>query len=421
MPTSVQHAILYVTVFVLLVSLLMSTVYVVVSNMLTDAYRYERILERANEKLRVGGLLYGRFYYAVRNLGLTSVELSEIGYVDSSGNRYVLETSKKLEPGEVYKASQTSWSGTPVAVYVVTRRGNIFSGPVVSSSPTYGIGQIRIKSVLPTVHYLLSPIAYSQDARYVVSFNVNSYLFGFVLAKDLNSDNSVMLEFGPYNIAAFFKTCSSIPNCQPTFTDSKSGSSGTISLSARYIFSVEQSGGNPYVRIAMPLTAINSVRGIFVRGCIGIGWRILSNTFFSYAKQQGLPGWSHTSPGDFYYADNAEIYLFPSSVNIDTIKAILSNLGDRTWASYQYAEPPSGSVVEVYLVRCFTVSSKTLQSVSFSPDSSPQYQPPGSHTIWTKLVFPGTNNMYGGSFTVNDITLSVYVDTDMVLEALLAS
>ncbi|MEM4583999.1 MAG: hypothetical protein QW611_03400 [Ignisphaera sp.] len=422
MPISVQHAILYVTVFVLLVSLLLSTIYVVISNMLIDAYGYEKILEKANEKLKVGGVLYEEFYYAVRNLGLTSVDLLEIGYIDSSGNRYILETSKKLKPGEIYKTSRASWTSTPIAVYVVTSRGNIFSGPVIRSDPTTGIGQIRIRSVLPTIHYLSSPVVYSNDAHYVISFNTNSYLFGFVLAKDLNSDNSVMLEFGPYNIASLFKSCSVTPNCQASFVDSKSGSIGTVSLSAKYIFSVEQSGGNPYIKITMPLSATNSVQGIFVRGCIGIGWRVLSNTFFSYAIEQGLSrGWSHTSLGNLYYADNINVYLFPSSVNIDNIRAILSNLGGGSGSGPQYAEPPSGSIVEVYLVRCFTVSSRSLQSISFSPDNSPQSLLPGGYIIWSELVFPGTNNMYGGSFTINDIPLQVYLNTEMVLEALLAS
>ncbi|MEM1829953.1 MAG: hypothetical protein QXH21_08805 [Ignisphaera sp.] len=419
MPIYIHHAVLYVTVFVLLASLLMTTTYVVVTNMLTDAYRYEKILEKANEKLRVGGVVYRGFHYAVRNLGLVSVELSEVGYIDEQGNRYVLERSITLGPGEIYRTSTISWTNNPVAVYAVTKRGNIFSGPVLSASSSDWIGQIKIRSVLPTVHYLPSPIAYDQSSLYVVSFNMNSYLFGFVLAKDINSDNSVLLEFGPYNVASLFKTCANTPNCQPTFTDSKSGSSGTISLSAKYIFSVEYSGNNPYIRIAMPLTATNTARGMFVRGCLGIGWRIMSNTFFSYAKTQSLPGWS--SSGRFYCSDKAEVLLFPSSVNINDIKSILSNLGDRFHESYQFAEPPSGSIIEVYLVRCFTVSNGTIQTVIFGPDTSPSYRTPTGHTIYSELVFPGVNNMFGTPFTVSDITISVYLNTNMVLESLINS
>ncbi|MEM1694354.1 MAG: hypothetical protein QXL19_08850 [Ignisphaera sp.] len=419
MPIFIQHTIFYVTVFILLVFLLMSAIYVVVSNMLIDNYRYERFLEKANEKLKIGGLLYDNFYYAVRNQGLISVELLEIGYIDSLGNRYVLETSKKLEAGEIYKAMLTFWTGIPIAVYVVTRRGNIFSGPIIRSDSVYGIGMIKIKSILPTIHYLSSPISYGLDAQYVVLINSNSYVFGFVLAKDLNTDDSVLLEFGPYDIASFFKSCASLSSCYPFFSDAKSGSSGSISLSSKYIFSVEHFDNNPYIKIAMPLTAINSAQGIFVRGCIGIGWRLLSNTFFSYAVHQALPSWTYNSSENFYYTDSINIYMFPSSVNINNIKAILSNLGDRVWIKHQYVDPPSGSIVEVYLVRCFTISSKTLQSVSFSPDNSPHYHT-SEGIIWSELIFPGTNNINRESFTINEVSLSVLVNTDMILEALLS-
>ena len=417
MPIFIQHTIFYVIVFVLLVFLLMSTMYVVVSNMLIDNYRYGRFLEKANEKLKIGGLLYDNFYYAVRNQGLISVELLEIGYIDSMGNRHVLETSKKLEAGETYKAVLSSWTSTPIAIYAITRRGNIFSGPIIRSDSVYGTGMIKIKSILPTVHYLSTPISYGLDAQYVISINLNSYIFGFVLAKDLNTDDSVLLEFGPYNIASFFKSCASLSNCYPFFSDAKSGSSGSISLSSKYIFSVDHFGNNPYIKIAMPLTATNSAQGIFVRGCIGIGWILLSNTFYSYA--QDLPSWSYSSLEDFYYADSINVYMFPSSININNIKAVLSNLGDRIWIEHQYVDPPSGSVVEVYLVRCFTVSSKTLQSVIFSPDNSPQFHTPGG-IIWSELIFPGTNNINRESFTINDVPLLVLVDTDMILEALLS-
>lgn len=419
MPVAVHHAVMFVVVFVLLVSMMLSVVYVLVNNMLSDAYRYERFLEKANEKVRVGGVIYfGRLHYGVRNLGLTKIDLAEIGYIDDSGNRYTLDTSVSLDPGRVYRSARDITGGA-ISVYVVTGRGNVFSGPVTVITSQTSYDQIRLRTLLPAVHHVLSPISPSTPGSVsTITINTFSYVFGFVVAKDLNSDDSAVVEFGPYNVATFFKTCSSQPNCQPSFVDSRSASSGSVSVSARLIFSAGRTGASPTFRVAMPLSVQNTRQGVFVRGCVGVLWRAMSTTFFSLAKSQTLPGWSYSGQGN-YFSDDFEVLLFPSSVNLANLRVAMSNLGDRTWEQYQYADPPSGSIIEVYLVRCFTIVHRTAQQVAFSPDSDPSYTTPAGHIMWSSLVFPGTNKFHPSDITISDIPLSVYVDLDMVLKSLI--
>lgn len=409
MPINIQHAMIFSIVFVLCVLVTAFTIYVLLINIITDTYRYEKTLEKANEKVRVAGLLAdGVLYYGVRNLGVTTVKIRELGIIDINGNRRVLVSNVELMPGQTYKSVSLSVYG---AVYALTERGNVFSAPVIDMGKYVGEAKVSLKSLLPAVYQVSSPVKYSEDAEYTISLNTYAYVFGFLMAGD--GHENILLSFGPHSVSQIFKDAYRT-NSPVSLVQTKSG--GTLmSATATLHFEVlssDSEGVPPYYKLVLPLSVNTSNNALAVRGCVGVIWRMLAKNVYGLSLETSTPSVCSYGSG-FKVCDEIQATLLPGTESLESVIAVLS----RPTQPPRVVTAPSGSEIQVVLAHCFLVEGTGINSLTTTYETP--YTSVFNSRINTVLKFPGTNYFGFSTTEIIGLTLKMNVETDYLLSSIL--
>lgn len=407
MPVSVHHGVLFVFVFVLLVSLMLATVYTLVTGMVVDAYRYERALERANEKLRlVAALSEGTLYYGVRNIALTTVDIRELGVVDVNGGRHVLARGVTLEPGEAYTGREV---GVPVGVlYAVTARGNVFTAPVLRLGGP-GALTFTLRSLAPACIQAESPVSYGGPFHYTIGFCTYAYVFGFLVVDDPWGDANTRLVLGPVNVARLLR------EARLPFTTSTYGGSGPLYARATLTLTVEGGAGRtPHYRVSMPVevSRTDGARGLLVYGCLGVIWRTITSTVVGLDAGPRPLSYCGTLRDGGRVCDTLGVYVAPSALDVGALIAHMA----RGWRP-SHVEAPSGTQVYIVLARCFRVESAELKSVTTSTEKP--YTRIGDTTIHTYLDLPGVNKVDRVDMVLRGAHVTLHVDPELIIHTIL--
>lgn len=403
---------MHVFVVIMIIAILTATVYTIVINMMVDAYRYEKAVERANEKVRLAAVIGSSgFYYGIRNIGLSDLVIKEAGVIDSSGNRQVLITNTKLGPGEAIINNQQN-PGSYITFYVVTGRNNVFSTRVISLLDR-GASTIPIRNLVPGVALIPSPVQYSEAYVPSISVAMYSYFFAYLIVKDPYSDESIYLTIGPVSISDLFKKISLPYRVSKV---EKWTSKLYASISAVLTLNDQDSENSvPYYKLVVPVRfeRTDNKNGLIAQGCLGFIWRTeTSNMFGFWLLPKANWGTAQSTP-QFRVETNYFARLIPSSLSIDTLMPTLISLLPATWYS---VGAPSGSQAYVVLAKCFKIEDATLKKVETTEDK-PWAQVHGVR-IYTYVVFPGRTyvdqNYYGDVYSLDlyvELNPEVYVKT----------
>ena len=409
MPVTVQHTILFLFVFIMIVATLLSTTYIIAVNMISDTYRYEKVLEKANEKLRLAGIIEeSKLYYGVRNIALVKVAIKELGVIDASGSKHVLATDVELDPGEAFTGSTVSYYGS---LYAITERGNVFSAPIFDFESTTEERQITIRSLLPSYTQVQSPISYRGDLEYTVGVGTYGYVFGFLFADDPYSNSYVHLVFHPQKISDLFK------NRNIPYRLTQSRTNGPVSASAELVFEIvddKRAWPYPYYKITMPIDVrrTDAKSGLLVRGCVGFIWRTISNNVFGYEVENSGRSYCLSSQEE-RVCDDISVGVLPVSLDID---ALIPELAGGALLEIP-ASAPSGSQVYIVYAKCFYVESDRVARIS-TTYISPWTMVRGVK-INTYLVFPGKTAVHTFTYTLNEIRLKLRINPKVLLLTLL--
>jgi hypothetical protein len=400
---------MFTFVFIVLVATLTATTYIIVSNMITDAYRYDTAIEKANEKVKLAAALGSdALYYGVRNVGTASVTLTEIGIISMFGSKTVLARDITLKPGEAYVS--TAPSKTVGTFYVITARGNVFTTPVVGFGTSNQI-TFYLRNLVPGYIQAPSPISYGDSYKFTVGMATYAYIFGFLAVDDPYSDNYVYIQFGPYNVADLFKN-QNIP-----LTDNVQQSSGPLSVTASFIFEIKDKGGESqyqHYKITMPLDAkrTDSRKGMILHGCIGIAWRTISNGLYSISVSN--VGQTSCSPGGNYkVCDSVTTGIVPSAMDINALVAYLA----KTDPTSLPLSAPSGSQAYIILTRCFHVEDPDLKD--FKIDQEKAEEKIHGYRVHSYLVFPGKNKIGNPTVSITYVPVTMTVDPKIFVSAVL--
>jgi len=413
MPINIQHAVMFTLVFIIVVSLLSITVYTVTMNMLADTYRYEKMLEKANEKVKVVAIATSnKMYYGVRNLGLTRLVIKEMGVVDSSGNLRVLTTGVAIDPGEAYINEHSKMSGV---LYVITERGNIFATPIAEvesdTGVAGGVARVQIKSLLPSVYYAPSPIVYNDRDAFVVSLSTTGYIFGFLYVNDPHSDDQVIITLGPYSVADIFKKARTAGF--PYVSEQKNGHDGNVLGSAQLHFDVvddKKYWKEPYYLLTMSISAQRTDwlgKGLVVRGCFGYIWRTMTNSMYGLKVVTSTPSGCKCRESEPYcVCDENHVVLIPSVEPVESLMPTLAYF----LINMPPVEAPVGAQAYIVFAKCFRVEADDIRSIHDVHDPK----------IYTSLPFPGNvESGIVGSIRVPAIEVELKLNPKILLETML--
>jgi hypothetical protein len=394
---------MFVIIFVIVTALMMTTTYIITANVLSDTYRYQTILNRANEKIRLAGAIGGgTLYYGIRNIGLSSVVVKELGVVDTSNRRSILITSLELKPGDAYVSTTGAIYGT---LYAVTERGNTFSTQIIRTdlqSPAL----FTLTGLTPAFaqQEIFLPNSPNPTYAYTVSMTTYAYIYAFLSVKDPNTDNNILLTLGPYNVPQLYKA-KTIP-----LNDQKSSSSGTVSASLSISFGIYSYNNQPYYQIRIGFTANNINNGLIIRGGFGIIWRTITNNIYTLNLANNIGGGScdthindNPNANSWNICDQILTSIIPSSLDIGSIVAYLA-----TNRPQQSMFAPTGSQAYITFSRIFTIEANKLSSVSTSSQSFIEIY---SGRIYLYLNYPGQNSIDKlGSLQITPITVRASLD-----------
>lgn len=405
MPISIQQALLFISVFVIVVALLTATTYTLVTNMLTDAYRYLSILEKSNEKIRVVGVNTGMdLYCGVRNLGLTKVTIKELGVVDIAGHRHVLATDVELDPGEAFTKKAGPLYGM---VYVVTERGNVFSAPIINLGTVITKKTVDVRTLLPSLVQVGTNLKYFSRGDVALSFGTYGYFFGFLFVDDPHSNKYILLTFGPINVPNLFK------NGVLHYSATKYGVSGPIYTQASLDFQLEPGNGKPYYRIVMPVLVerTDSQSGLLIRGCFGFIWRTITNSMYGIKLVTQTPSICTYNPQYGKVCDELHTLVIPTAGGVESLLPVLASASPTS----MFLEAPTGAQTYIILAKCFYIESDKLSY--FSTTLSRPYATVYGVRINTYLNFPGTTYVGDQNLALNAVT----VELDLSPQALVLS
>lgn len=416
MPVVIQHAILHTFVIVMIVAILAATTYTIVINMLTDTYRYEKSVEKANEKLRLAAAIGSNgFFYGVRNIGLTDVFIVEAGVIDSSNVKRVLFSNVRLSPGSATIGSQPN-PGNYVTFYVVTDRNNVFSTRVVNLTQQQTSYPITIRNLVPSVAVEPAPVQYLGNYTAAVSVAMYGYVFAYLFVKDPYSDQMIYLKVGPTPVSDMFKK-----QLIPYISERVMNSTISLYASMNIIFNVKDSDSDsywPHYEFVVPIDVerTDGDKGLVIHGCFGFIWRTMTSNLFSFRLQTNLNSVSsRSSPsGKFYVESRYFVTLVPSSLDVDTLVSTL-----ETANSYSLVAP-SGSQVYIVLAKCFKIEDMNLKSFVTS-DSKPYWEDVSRGIkIYTVMDFPGKTYIGQNTYEILDgIEITIDVNPEIYVKTVL--
>jgi len=396
MPVNVYHGLLSLFVIVMIIAALTATTYVTVTNMLADAYRYEKSIEKANEKVRLAAATTsdGVVYYGVRNVGMSELIVTRSGVALSDGRILDLVGGLRLGPGDVFIDKKAVYGGLPVVFFVITSRGNVFAVSVVNMSAMTGSRDVvRIRSLLPSVFSIPLSVSNTSTA-YVATITMYGYIFGFLVVDDPYSDESHLLQIGPVSVASLYEN-NSIP-----YAPDVTWSSQRLDAYLELVFNVSKSYN---INMITHIERTDGGRGILIYGCFGYIWRTMASTTLGFRLASTINEYYSKSGGDYYVEERFISALIPSSLDVNSIVASLAR-----GAVYSSIEATSGSQAYILLAKCFKVESLSITEFwTFSETSSPV----DGVRIVPYINFPGGTRMADGlERQVYELVLEVKFD-----------
>jgi len=406
----VQHALLFTFVIVFIVAVLTASTYTVVMNMMTDAYRYEKVIEKSNEKVRLvaavgtSGLVYG-----IRNVGLTETVILEAGVVFPDGNKRTLVSSRTLSPGELITGSDL-YATSAITFYAITSRGNVFTTDVVDLRPgTYGRYTLFIRDLIPGIMVFESPIKYGDNYVYTASLAMYGYAFAFLVVDDPHSDESVYVKIGPVNIANLYKN-RIIPYREQVRRGTRNlGVDMSLYL---YIESYDTENIYPHYKLNVPIEVYrqDDRTGLVIYGCFGFIWRTMTSNMFGFTLINPLNEKVIYSGSNYYFENAYKLTLIPSALDIDSLVASLANPNTQSFT----VSTPSGSQVYILLANCFRIEDIELSGFTTQYAVSV----PGrnfAYSINPNLVFPGTVQFNNKILDLSSIRLEVVFSPEIYI------
>jgi len=417
--SEVYHGMVFTFAFLIIAAVVTSAVASAVLGALRDVQQIMAVAERANERLRVAAVYYrdGQTYYMVRSLTMRPLTVAELGASYPWSARQVITTSVQLSPGGEYYGTVP---GRPQAIYAVTQKGNIFAAPVIDLS-TPGQVTASISSLAPyytsAVVGQVPGLGGAQGFTYGVSASAYPFAFGFVVGKTPGTAQNAVVFFGPYDVPQILE------RDQLPFMDSRSATSGSLSLSASFRLEARAGGGGgspSYFRLSMPISFRSGGTGMVLQFCLGIAWLTATSDITSLRLDtQFAP--SLVGGPDYRISYGLASTLIPAATaDMGAIMAKLSDL--PRFRLYQQVSAPAGASVLAVLARCASIED-TSTSTFTTTDGTP-YTTVRGVTIYTELNFP-QRNWWGGSgggwaVDLNSFSFTLSIDPRAVLWKLLA-
>ena len=414
MPVTIHHAIVFMVVFIIVVSMMTATVYVAIIGALVDTYRYEKAIERANEKVAIAAVNgHEGLYYGVRNLGVTPTTIRELGVIDATGARRVIRANIVLEPGEVIVERTTGSRGV---IYAITGRGNVFTAQILDVVTISERMRFSLRDLRPAYVQTTAPVSYEGTYIETTGVGVYGYIFGYVIVDDPHSDASVFIPIGPIGINTLFQN-ENIP-----YQYQRTVRTTVLRVSVDYLFEIDNdpnvNAGQPFYRIRMGLDVdrLDNRQGLLLHGCVGYAWRILpSNMYGVQIDPVGSRACDTNTRGAHIYriCERIDTFIAASVLNMRALLSFLSNPETRSLPT----EAPSGSQAFIILSRCFYIEDSQLQSFTTSLERPWTYI--DGFPIYTYIVFPGRNDHYGRAVTINSILINLVFDPEIIVRSLL--
>lgn len=415
-----------ITLLILLASFVVATT---IRSLITDVAWYSEAVRSASETIRVVAVYDGNtLYYAMMNAGVEPVSVQRVDMITSAGGSIFLSSPGTLQPGQVYQGSLNVGATQPVAVVVTTARGNTFAGRVYSTA--VGTATISIRGLLPALHVLNSPFPYTfqlqppynESKAPVLTVATRGYVFGFVYVRELENGTTVLFDLGSHSVEHLHSTCT---NCSVllniTRNTVRSTGGGVLNVTVKLILRLLISGENVSYRLSMPINATvvsSRTAGVYVRGCVGFGWKISSSTVFSFTETTTLPSTYKSTAAHFYVDDLVVLYIPAYQVpSLSSLATVLLPLFTGE-VSVKTTTPIAG-YGDVVFARCFAGGDKASNSVVFSPDDTPSTTH-GGITYYSYIVFPGANPHATSTVVVNSIDLQLDVRGDVLVRHLLS-
>jgi len=413
LPINVQHALLFTLVIVTIIAVLTATTYVIITNMITDAYRYEGAVVRANEKLRIAAALGSSgLVYGMRNIGLSEVVVKEAGVIYPTGTKVAYVRDLSLKPGEIYVGREYG-IGSFITFYVITSRGNVFTTDIADFTQTY-TQDIYVRNLIPSTYVFSSPLKYGEGYEYSASMSSYGYVFAFLVVDDPYSDESLYLQIGPVNVADLYNGWKI-----PYYSEPVSQTSSRLRASMSLILKISNDpneGRYPHYRLDVPISVsrLDGRNGLLIYACFGFIWRTMTNNVFGYQLVNPLRVVEYTpgSSKDYFAESRYEANLIPSSLDINSLVATLGKQGPNF-----NVEAPSGSQAYILLMKCFKIEDKGLGS--FTTTESKPWDVVRGLKIYTYIAFPGKTHTSNGITDVDYIYLRLVFNPEVyVLTAL---
>ena len=327
------------------------------NNVVKATVEFSLLSARTSERLTVAGVYYnGTLYYAIRNSGQSTVEITEYGYT-VDGTPRILGRSVVLKPGD-YILGNTTSSLPPEIVYAATRLGNLFDGRVqvlanatnqtlveyTAVRPFSGYANVSFSPVNPpvknatyTIYYSYTPIAFAWLTAYLYDPSINeSYYAGVVIpAIDLAGPSSQ----GSFNVS-----------------ETRSDYEPLVRVSATLNVRTSQSEG---VVFSMPFTVKTSGSEnatVTVTGCFGVAWitavpDILGAVSVYAPEPGGTVSWNDTN-GEYSYTEKVHVFLAGAVVDSRTLAEYYIDLN-----KYPKILPLNAGKFSVVYAKCFTYTS----------------------------------------------------------------
>jgi len=412
LPVNIHHGLLSIVVIIMIIAMLTTTTYVTISNMLADAYRYEKALEKANEKVRIAATYrYSDVVYGIRNVGLSEIVISEAGIIYSDGTKDIYVSNLNIKPGDIY-TGRRSTSKTPITFYVITSRGNVFSAEVLDFTQT-GAQDVSIRTLMPSVYSVDTSIKYGLPYVYRASVSTYGYVFAFLFVDDPYSDDNIYLKIGPINVADIYKY-RNIPYYSGQIIQTTSRI--TVNMSLKFEISNDMSESSvPHYKLTVPINIqkiYSFTPGLSIYGCFGFIWRIMPNNMYSYTLVNPIQYSRYVSSDNYYIEERLETIIIPSALDIDSLVTSLAGV-----RGISYLSAPSGGQAYIVFAKCFKIEDRNLWTFK-TTEPNPQTVVNG-FTIYTNIVFPGRTYTSSNPIEVNEIRLRVVIDPQIyVLTAL---
>lgn len=414
MPALIPGYMVTAVLILVLIVLSVGTVYILVSRTVKDLHVVAEILRGANERLTVVGVkANGVLYYAIRNTGAKTVDVTLYGY--SGAGLYGL-ASTELAPGDAYYGYTYSSADTIVAV---TSDGVITGAPVINlDSMTDSVG-FTVYTLPFAALSTESPFRYPDKSySYYVTTVLYGYVYGFVVADRVHGNESVMAVFGPYRVADFYE------NHEPSFSAEDTETSGNMELTARFNYTMYYSQDSPvrkayYIGLSFTLSApdTDTEKGVRLLACTGFYWRTMNNGLYGIGVS-GFGSYTDLRRGQSSWIGAA---FFPYAIlgegDIYSLMAEFKDMFDPETGTVDVPPhavlAPEGGTVSLGLAYCVRLEDEHGGTITVPENSATTITlSDTSMRVGLFIRYPDTGNVFEDNANIDTSQARVYLFVD---------